>query len=465
MLRMVRLAAAVLIALSSMAGPATASGRASPLAAVIKLSPNVGPPTLPFRVQGRGFGATEIVDVTFDLIAIGSATTSGAGSFSKKVTVPTDATPGAHTVTATGETSHLSASSGFTVRTNWPKFHFDVANTGFNPFENVLYPANVSGLVEQWSTPTAAGAAPDPVVSGGVLYATAADGVVRALDPTDGSLIWSYDTGAPTDGSAPIASGGAVYVANDAGTVLALTAGSGQLLWSVNLGDLALEDSVANGLFYVTAVNQGIIYALNASTGATVWSTSGRLFSGNAPLAGGLIYFGTAIPCSITAYNALTGAFAWESDLCGELVVNQQAGAVSGGTLFGEFDGELDAVAASNGSVQWRKSDGLGLTIDGAPALANGMEYQANDSLWAFDQVGHLFWSHPLGGSHSSPAVANGVVYVGTDGGTLRAYDALSGSPLWESPDLGAEVFSPAVSDGVVYVGTSDGVVHAFALP
>jgi glucose dehydrogenase len=37
------------------------------------------------------------------------------------------------------------------VRTDWLKFHFDLQNSGFNPYENVLNPANVSNLSVKWS--------------------------------------------------------------------------------------------------------------------------------------------------------------------------------------------------------------------------------------------------------------------------------------------------------------------------
>src|SRR5438034_642068 len=68
--------------------------------------------------------------------------------------VPASALPGPHTVTATGMRSGLSASSRFLVRTNWTRFHFDLYNSGFNPYENVLNPSNVSGLVLKWKAKT-----------------------------------------------------------------------------------------------------------------------------------------------------------------------------------------------------------------------------------------------------------------------------------------------------------------------
>src|SRR4029077_14463805 len=75
----------------------------------------------------------------------------------------------------------------------------------------------------------------------------------------------------------------------------------------------------------------------------------------------------------------------------------------------------------------------------------------------------------------SSPAVADGIVYVGSGfypAGTLSAFDAAgttncSGTPktcapLWTAPTLGGVGSSPAVGNGVVYVGTNGGGSYAF---
>ncbi|MFZ0800165.1 MAG: PQQ-binding-like beta-propeller repeat protein, partial [Terriglobales bacterium] len=71
-------------------------------------------------------------------------------------------------------------------------------------------------------------------------------------------------------------------------------------------------------------------------------------------------------------------------------------------------------------------------------------------------------WSYPASGG-SSPAVANGVVYVGSTDTNLYALDARTGNKLWSySPD-GALGFSPSVVNGVVYMPTN-GYVYAFSL-
>ncbi|MEI7827866.1 MAG: PQQ-binding-like beta-propeller repeat protein, partial [Euryarchaeota archaeon] len=62
----------------------------------------------------------------------------------------------------------------------------------------------------------------------------------------------------------------------------------------------------------------------------------------------------------------------------------------------------------------------------------------------------------------SSPAVANGVVYVGSDDNNTYALNATTGAKLW-SYSTGGEVSSPTVVNGVVYVGswTADTNVYA----
>ena len=64
----------------------------------------------------------------------------------------------------------------------------------------------------------------------------------------------------------------------------------------------------------------------------------------------------------------------------------------------------------------------------------------------------------------SSPAVANGVVYVGSDDGNVYALNAKTGVKLW-SYTTDSNVFSsPAVANGMVYVCSLGGKVYAFGL-
>ena len=64
----------------------------------------------------------------------------------------------------------------------------------------------------------------------------------------------------------------------------------------------------------------------------------------------------------------------------------------------------------------------------------------------------------------SSLAVANGVVYVGSDDNNVYALNAKTSALLWSYPTGGYVFSSPAVANGVVYVGSLDWNVYAFGL-
>ncbi len=78
--------------------------------------------------------------------------------------------------------------------------------------------------------------------------------------------------------------------------------------------------------------------------------------------------------------------------------------------------------------------------------------------------VPHLmpYWVASTGDTiNSSPVVANGIVYVGSDDHKLYAFNAATGKPLWAASTGDRVYSSPAVSNGIVYFGSSDGKLYA----
>ena len=68
---------------------------------------------------------------------------------------------------------------------------------------------------------------------------------------------------------------------------------------------------------------------------------------------------------------------------------------------------------------------------------------------------------HTHGEVISSPAIASGVVYVGSNDGTLYAIDQQSGTQKWKFPTAARITSSPAVADGLVYFSSYDGNFYA----
>jgi outer membrane protein assembly factor BamB len=74
---------------------------------------------------------------------------------------------------------------------------------------------------------------------------------------------------------------------------------------------------------------------------------------------------------------------------------------------------------------------------------------------------GQLKWSYTITGYvGSSPHVADGVVYVGSNDNNVYALNATTGAKVWNYT-TGGQVSSPAVANGVVYVGGADNNVYA----
>ena len=99
-----------------------------------------------------------------------------------------------------------------------------------------------------------------------------------------------------------------------------------------------------------------------------------------------------------------------------------------------------------------------------SPAVVNGVVYVGplDGNVRALNaSTGAQLWSYATGGENtfSSPAVANGVVYVGSD--KLYALNASTGALLWSYATGSYVASSPAVANGVVYVGGGDGNVYA----
>jgi outer membrane protein assembly factor BamB len=124
------------------------------------------------------------------------------------------------------------------------------------------------------------------------------------------------------------------------------------------------------------------------------------------------------------------------------------------------------------GSRIWKFHSGGAI---GSPALADGVVYvgSADQNVYALrTSDGKKIWSRNLGSpAQLTPTVASDVVYIGSDDGRLHALRASDGAELWSravglavsTPEVngGFDNCQPAVSGSVIYVGSSDANLYA----
>lgn len=263
-------------------------------------------------------------------------------------------------------------------------------------------------------------------------------GAMYAFDANTGNLLWNtilpgqYFFTAP-----PTAKGGIVYTsgAGGGGTVYAVRESDGAVLWTASV--MNGDDSspvVASGSVYVSYVCPQT-YKFSASTGALIWHYSGPCEGGGGAtpvLFEGLLY--------VRDWSASSGH---NGDILN----------ATSGQVVGFFDSSF------------------------APAFRTGTGfYVQNTSLKAISVTsGATLWTTTpsVGDSYSTPPiVVNGIVYVGTNSGTLVGYRAGTGAKA-VSMNLGYPIAAPetgSVGSPESGLGAGQGVLvvpastHLFAL-
>jgi outer membrane protein assembly factor BamB len=98
--------------------------------------------------------------------------------------------------------------------------------------------------------------------------------------------------------------------------------------------------------------------------------------------------------------------------------------------------------------------------------FVKGGEYYSHSTQFFFEPTNQpTAWRAYLAASSKvTPAIADGVVYVGANDGKLRALDARTGKGLW-AVDTGAEILAePLVAGGMVVTANGMGVVSAYSV-
>ena len=101
---------------------------------------------------------------------------------------------------------------------------------------------------------------------------------------------------------------------------------------------------------------------------------------------------------------------------------------IGGGTYLFAFN-------AQNGNLKWKVN--LTTQVLSSPAYANGYVYVATkEKLYAYDTTGNFKWVFTMGGNidHQSPIVNNGIVYINTSNSRdIYAINAVNGNQIWHA--------------------------------
>ncbi len=171
----------------------------------------------------------------------------------------------------------------------------------------------------------------------------------------------------------------------------------------------------------------------------------------------------------VWAFHPDTGQILWQYSTDG--YVDASPAAANGYVYVPSCDGRLYAFAETDGTEPlW--TYGTGSQDMSSPAVYQERVYWAtgypNRQLLAVHaRSGELVWQADLSiNSLSSPALEDGVLAVGVNNGTIRAFNASDGSPQWAYQTTGRIEFSSLAGDGQGYfyavAGGDDPHLYAF---
>ena len=295
-----------------------------------------------------------------------------------------------------------------------------------------------------------------PVVADGVVYVTAEDNRLYAVDAAAGKLVWRIEL----EGNRWLtASGGVVYVSSG-DHLYAIAADSGDIRWKYFTGRIYdSTPAVAQGFVYVGSWN-GSLHAVDAATGDIVWQFDTESGIRSSPAVSEGVVYVLATGGTLYALDAATGGLRWEHQLEGR--GHYQSPAVANGVVYLGGGQHLYAVNAATGGLVWRADQRV--MSDSRLAIAGEIIYlNTRSGVAAVDTgTGDLLWEYSTDIRATSPTVEDGVVYLGSWNKRLHAVDAATGKSLWQY-ETGDQIGSkPAVAGEVVYFGSLDD--HLYAL-
>ena len=258
------------------------------------------------------------------------------------------------------------------------------------------------------------------VSNGEVLIVNCTDGTSKCLKVTDGSVVWSFNTGSECEAAATII-GDNVLLCSTGNSIFCVSISSGSQVWQCQTGG----KTTGSANYYQSSDKQYVLvgcydskaYCIDYKTGKIVWNYE--------------------------AENYINGSFTISGNIC----------------AFGSCDGYLYFLNIDNGALQ-NKYD-TGAYIPGWPVISDNVCYAGNYEgiFYAVDVSGaELKWKRQFADHTimSGPAIDDKSIYFNDEDGSVFCLSQSDGSQNWVFNQNDSRINPPLVSSDSVFVTSED---------
>lgn len=262
-----------------------------------------------------------------------------------------------------------------------------------------------------------------PAFSRGVVYVGDLNGWLHAVNSTNGKKIWAFKTGTEIK-SSPVVVGDQVLIGSYDENLYCVSTRDGSQVWKFKTnGPVHSTPSVSDGVAFIAGCDE-LFRAIRISDGKEIFSVSSEAYTGASPaLRGNSAFYGT-FNNEVLMVNLIEQKVTWRYE-------HPQR----------KFPFYSSAAVTANR-----------LVVGGRDKLVHGLSL-AGKAVWSFTTRARV---------ESSPAIAGGRVFIGSNDGRFYVLNLNTGAKVWEF-NAGAPLSaSPAIANGRIVIGSQDGRLYCF---
>jgi outer membrane protein assembly factor BamB len=341
---------------------------------------------------------------------------------------------------------------------NWSQFRGNQQLTGVSQ-------SNVpTSLKQLWTWEAGDSIESSAAIVGETVFVGSQKGELVSLNLQNGSEYWRYKIDAPIGESSPAYSNGVVYIGDLAGWFHAVNAQDGKKLWAFKTGTEIKSSPVVVGDRVLIGSYDENLYCLSTRNGSVLWKfkTNGPVHAtpsisdGLAFIAGcDTVFRAIRISDGKEAFSVSSGAYTGASPALR-----------MGSAFYGTFENEVLSINLSQHKISWHYEhpqrkfpfySSAAVTNDrvvvgGRDKMVHGLTLDGK-AAWTFTTKARV---------ESSPAIAGGRVYVGSNDGRFYVLNLSDGTKLWEFTAGAPLSASPAIANGRIIIGSQDGRLYCF---